>query len=160
MSAKKKPAAQPKPAAKPRKRSAVPPVPQPQPKRTNRTAKKTSAPDWGPNFLNHLRDTANICEACKMANVGRSTVYDRRDREEAFAAAMAATLTLATEDVVERLERSALERALAGDTALTIFLLKAGRPEKYRERYEVKHEGGVRLEIVEEIIDAGAKPEG
>lgn len=114
--------------------------------------RKTSAPDWGPRFLARLAETANIREACLAACVGRSTVYQRRDREKTFALAMAHTLANAIEDAAERLERSALERALAGDTALTIFLLKAARPERYRDRYEVKHAGGVTLEIVEEII--------
>jgi hypothetical protein len=43
---------------------------------------------------------------------------------------------------------------------LLIFLLKAHRPEKFRERYEVEHKGGVRLEIVEEIVDAGDPEDG
>ena len=41
---------------------------------------------------------------------------------------------------------------------LLIFLLKAHRPAKYRERHEVKHKGSVRMELVEEIQDAPNGP--
>lgn len=126
-------------------------------KRTKRTPKKTTAPDWGPRFLEALADSANISEACKIAKVGRTTVYERRDSDPVFAQAMADAL----DDAVDALELEARRRALDGcerpvyhqgaqcgtileySDTLMIFLLKAHRPDKYRERSEVKHTGQV-----------------
>jgi hypothetical protein len=36
---------------------------------------------------------------------------------------------------------------------LAIFLLKAHRPEKYRERYDVKHSGALTLDKAREMTD-------
>lgn len=165
MAAKKsKPAAKPqkKPAAKPRRRT-------------------LARPDWAERFLAALH-RGNITAACKAANVGRRTVYDRRDRDLAFAQAMADAL----EDAVDLLEAEAWRRAADGlerkrfhkgeplidpetgeqyvereySDQLMMQLLRAHRPERYRERREVEHTGGVRLELVEEIISVDGGDQG
>ena len=61
------------------------------------------------------------------------TAYEARQRDPAFAAAWEDAL----EDAIEALEAHARAMAFAGDTIMTIFLLKAHRPEVYRDRYEV-----------------------
>jgi len=43
----------------------------------------------------------------------------------------------ALEDNIELLEKSLFVRAMEGDTTAAMFLLKAARPAKYRERYEL-----------------------
>lgn len=50
----------------------------------------------------------------------------------------------------ETLESSAYERAMKGDTTLTIFLLKGMRPEKYRDYFkaDVSASGEFRIRFV------------
>lgn len=70
-----------------------------------------------------------ILGACNITGMSRNTIRNWRldpKFEERFQ-----DVDL---DVTETLEASALQRALAGDTALTIFLLKSRNPQKYRER--------------------------
>lgn len=124
-------------------------------KGTKRTAKKRSKPDWAPRFLVKLAATANIRAACKAASIGKTAVYKRRDSDPEFAQAMAEAL----DDACDDLELEARRRAKDGtqkpvyfkgeqcgviheySDTLMIFLLKAHRPEKFRERVKVEHGG-------------------
>lgn len=121
--------------------------------RTRRTQKK----DWKPQFLTALESTGMVMEACKAVGVGRSTVYEARQRDEDFACAWADV----DEALVERMEREAHRRAVHGvhrdvfykgdvvgeerhySDTLLIFLLKAKRPEVYRDNVKVEHSGTV-----------------
>lgn len=133
--------------------------------RTNRTPRRTTAPDWAPSFLAALGRTANIRAACVDAGVSRSAVYERRDNHPDFAASMAASL----EDAVDDLELEARRRALEGcerpvfgsggpgvgsvqvgsvveySDTLMVFLLKAHRPAVYRENVRVEHTGHMKV---------------
>jgi len=84
-------------------------------------------------FLVALAKGATIAEACKTAGIGRRTVYDQRQRDEAFALRWADAI----EEGTEALESEAQRRAMEGSDTLMIFLLKARRPEVYRERMTV-----------------------
>ncbi len=135
---------------------------------TNDTRKGKSARDWAPRFLKALAATANIKAACEAAKVPRKTVYRRRNSDQVFAEAMADAL----DDAVDDMELEARRRAFEGtekpvfqggaevgrireySDTLAIFLLKAHRPEKYRERHEVRHTGGTTVQIIEETVDA------
>lgn len=98
------------------------------------TPKKRTAGDWIPAFLSTLGNTCNVRASCQVAGIARSKVYDRRDKDKAFARAWRDAL----EDGIEVLEAAARQRALSISDTLLIFLLKAHRPEVYRERYEVR----------------------
>lgn len=98
-----------------------------------------------------------VTAACEAAGVSRSAAYEARQRDEAFA--------LAWHDVeeatTEQMEREAFRRGVNGvkrpvyqgkelvghvtdySDTLLIFMLKARRPEKYRERHQVEHSGRV-----------------
>lgn len=135
------------------------------PNRTNRTPKKRTATDWSRACLVSLAECGNISEACKVAGVGRQTFYDRRDADDTFAAAATEALEVAT----EALELEARRRAKDGcdrpvfhqgaqcgvireySDTLMIFLLKAHKPEKYREniRHEHTGEGGGPIRFIE-----------
>jgi hypothetical protein len=144
--------------------------------RTNRAPKKRTKPDWAPAFLAALSETGNITAACLEAGIGRQTFYDRRDGGKAFALAVRDALDTGT----DALELEARRRAVDGlarkkfdggdpvidpatgeqyvereySDTLLIFLLKAHRPEKYRERHEVKHTGQLRVTAsAEELSD-------
>lgn len=111
--------------------------------------------DWAPAFLKALEAVHLVTEACKSAGGRRSTAYDRRSKDAKFASAYA--------DVEERstelLEREAYRRAAVGvdkpvfqggeqvgsireySDTLLIFLLKARRPDVYREHHQVELAG-------------------
>jgi hypothetical protein len=80
--------------------------------RTNRTAgrRPATAPDWGPAFLDALRAEGTVYHACSKVAVARSTVYERRQTDPAFADAFATAL----EDATDALEREAIRRGAEG----------------------------------------------
>lgn len=114
---------------------------------------------WVPGFLAALAESGNVSTACRSVGIDRSTPYDVRKEDADFAAAWDGALDQAT----DALEAEARRRAHAGlvrkkfdkgqpvidpetgsqyveheySDTLLIFLLKAHRPEKFRERYEV-----------------------
>lgn len=118
-------------------------------------------------FLAELRKRGNVSDAARVARVGRSTVYQWRGAEPDFAAAW----DEAVEYAVDRMESEAYRRAVEGvdepvfgrvgkdqdgevgvirkySDSLMQTLLKAHRPEKYRERQEVQHSGRIEIEYV------------
>src|ERR1044072_370813 len=120
------------------------------------TREKQLADVWRPLFINALRNSGNIRAACQAAGIARSAVYAARERSAEFAAAGDEAL----EEAIDSLEAAAWTRARDGvirrkpimfqgqkvgeeviveysDTVL-IQLLKAHRPEKYRERFDVE----------------------
>lgn len=124
----------------------------PTPKKRTR-GRKTR--DWRPAFLAALADAGLVKEACEVAGVHRSTVYEERQRNETFALAWHDV----EEETTERMEREAIRRAAEGverpvfqggkhvgsirefSDTLLIFMLKARRPEVYRETTRHEHSG-------------------
>lgn len=106
-------------------------------------------------FLAVYRKLGNISAAARRARVARSEHY-RWLRETPD---YGAQFEDAREEAIERLEEEAHRRAYAGvlkplmyrgrvaklvreySDVLLIFLLKAARPEKYRDNYHVEHAG-------------------
>ena len=86
------------------------------------------------DFLATLLETCNIAESCRRANVARKTAVAWRDVDAAFAEAWDEALEAGLDD----LEQTARKRAHGGSDLLLMFLLKAHRPDRYRE--SVKHE--------------------
>ena len=84
---------------------------------------------WRGPFLDALRSHGVISEAAKVAGVSRWTVYNERKIDTGFRDAWDEALALG----VEALEDAAKKRAFAGSDTLLIFLLKAHKPERYRE---------------------------
>jgi hypothetical protein len=116
--------------------------------RPNRTPKLRAA------FLGALAETGgNVTAACKKAKLPRATAYEWRDEDEAFRKDWDAALEIGT----DALEDEALRRARDGvkkpiyqqgkrvgyvqeySDTLLIFMLKARRPDKFRER--IQHSG-------------------
>lgn len=136
--------------------------------RTKWTAKKEE------QFLTVLTETASVTEACAAIGVGRTSAYSRKADNAAFAAAW----DNAIDEYSETLEREADRRAVQGTTkpvfyqgiqcgevqeysdTLLMFRLKALRPDKYRERSDVKlggTDGGpVQVQITRRIIGGGS----
>ena len=89
---------------------------------------------WVPRFLEASTLTGNVRLAASAARIDRSTPYHLAARDAAFAAAWAA----AEENAIDLLEAEARRRALAGSDGLLMFLLRAHRPERYRESLDVR----------------------
>lgn len=103
----------------------------------------TPEKDWKDTFLKSLVLYGTVTAACKTAGVSRQTAYRHRQSDEDFALAWAD----AEEQSTEELEREAINRAINGSDTLMIFLLKARRPEKYRENVKIEHSGTVRQDL-------------
>lgn len=121
-----------------------------------KTPKQTPKKDWKPQFIAELAARGNVVDACKKAKVVRSVAYATRTSDAAFAEAWKEAVEIA----VEAMEAEARRRAVDGtlkpiyqggklmckvreySDTLLIFLLKAHKPERYRERHQVEHSGG------------------
>ena len=110
-------------------------------------------------WLDAFRAHGMVSKACEATGCPRSSVYVWRQRDEEFALAWADI----EEATTERMEREAYRRAVEGvvdkihvnsagevvgeeikySDTLLIFMLKARRPEKYRDNIKVEHAGGI-----------------
>lgn len=129
---------------------------------------------WREAFLAQLSQNANVLLSCKTAKVSRAYVYETRNSDAEFAKLWDA----AVDEAIDVLEEEAWRRAVKGVTepvfgslghgqgtgevgqvqkysdVLLIFLMKAGRPQKYRER--VEHSGNLQhSEVVVYLPDNG-----
>ena len=117
--------------------------------------------NWKQIFLTSLAKTGNVRASCVKAGVTRKTPYEVRGRDPRFAEAWESAI----EEAVDLLEAEARRRAIKGvkrvkgvyyqgdriatetiveySDTLMALLLKAHRPAKFRERYEITGaEGG------------------
>lgn len=114
-------------------------------------------------FLSALADNAgHVANACKAVKIGRTTAYEWRDEDPEFADRWDNIVEAALDDLEQEARRRAYEGvqkpifyrgAECGSIteysdSLLMFILKAGRPEKYRERHEVKNTGANKIEVV------------
>ena len=121
-------------------------------------------------FLNALSIGGSVARACRAVGMARANPYRWLESSEEFAEQFA----VAKEYGVQRLEDWALSRAMDADNPsdrLTEFLLKAARPEVYRDRVDhhlhgkVEHrkrvilEGLEEAEVVEPLMLESPKPE-
>ena len=86
-------------------------------------------------FLDTYAKTGSITEAAKAAKISLATHYRWLEIDPAYRKAFEA----AQQQAVDLLEGEAFRRALAGSDELLIFLLRAWRPDRYRERSTVEH---------------------
>lgn len=101
------------------------------------TRKRTPKKDAQYLFIAALGETPNVSRACVLAGIGRRTAYEWREEDPAFAAMWDDALEAACDE----LEAVARARAVESSDTLLIFLLKAHRPEKYRETTKHEHSG-------------------
>lgn len=107
-------------------------------------------------FLEAFAAVGTLTGACRVAGVSPHTVYAWEENDPTFSGRQAE----AQSHVADRLEEMALARALnAGDPhghLMIIFLLKALRPDKYRERIKVDVEHLVKQAALAGGLDADA----
>ena len=88
---------------------------------------------WARDFLTVFAHTGNNTAACELAGISYSTYRTAVKRDEHFSE----LYEICREISIDKLEARARERAEKDSDRLMELLLKALRPEKYRERYEV-----------------------
>lgn len=98
-----------------------------------KSTSSTPEKKWHQVFLAALSEHGNVSQAARAARIDRSTAYLARHADPAFAAAW----LKAQEQGLDSLEDVAVERARTESDTLLIFLLKAHRPDKYRDRVQV-----------------------
>jgi len=122
--------------------------------------------EWSKTFLDELSKNPNVSRAARIAGVNRATAYKHKKSNDAFSAAW----DEAIEEAVDVMEEEMWRRAVEGTNrpiihkgevtgtfkeysdTLMIFLAKAHRPERFRERYE--HRGtGDNGEIVIRVVN-------
>jgi hypothetical protein len=108
-------------------------------------------PDWAARFLEVFAATGNVRLAASAVGVSRDAPYKRARRSPAFAARW----ERAREDAIDTLEAEARRRALSGSDALLMFLLRAHRPERYRETLRID----IRAEAQRLASELGIDPE-
>ena len=84
-------------------------------------------------LLETYSKTGKLMEACGVAGVAHNTHYRKLESDANYRAAFEA----AERKVIQRLEDTAVDRAMAGDNTLLVVLLKRFKPEHYRERSSV-----------------------
>lgn len=129
---------------------------------------------WETLFLKRLAETGNIAESCKKAKISRTAAYERRNADSDFAAQWGEALEMATEaleyEARRRAEKGTLEPIYykgkrAGTVrkysdTLLIFLLKAHKPEKYRETVRNEHSGPGGSNIVIKVVYGDDRVDG
>lgn len=113
------------------------------------------------HWLDLFEWTGMVTGACEMLGISRQTAYTERQRNEDFALAWADVEERST----ERMEAEAYRRAVVGVTTpmvsagkhvtdvqnysdrLLEFMLKARRPDKYRDRVDVNHAGSIEKRV-------------
>jgi hypothetical protein len=131
-------------------------------------------------FLEALSLTANVTESCKRAGFGRDYAYEVRGKDTNFARRWDSAL----EEACDRMELEARRRAVDGiprlkfhqgiaildpatgspyieyeySDGLLTTLLKAHRPDKYRDRQEVEHKGDIGVSVVRIMRPANQPP--
>lgn len=108
--------------------------------------------EWRQPFLTAFANSGNIRLACRAAGINRATVVRTRRTNKTFAVAYDEAMV----EAIESLEAEARRRAMTTSDTLLIFLLKAHKPEMYREvvGHEVtgKDGGPLQLDIRQLVI--------
>jgi hypothetical protein len=130
------------------------------PRKKGAVRKRAAGLKWDPaQFLELLNGNGDVGRVCKALKIGRRTAYDYREKHPAFAEAW----ENATEEIVDAVESSMLEKARDGWTEpvfwqgkavgvvrkfspmLMRFVCESRRPERYNGRWrftELMQSGG------------------
>lgn len=113
--------------------------------------KKPTPEQWN-TFCALLEDSGNVSLSARGAGIGRSTVYEAIQNDDSIRE----RVEDARETAIERLEHEARRRAMNGSDLLLIFLLKALKPEMYRDTYRMRVDADKPTDYVIDISPAPA----
>tara|TARA_R100001082_G_scaffold111276_1_gene94659 strand:- start:12987 stop:13343 length:357 start_codon:yes stop_codon:yes gene_type:complete len=99
---------------------------------------------WKKEFIEVLRETANVRAAAEKANVSRTAVYKARKNSKVFALEWDNAL----EDAIDKLTYVAYSRAMKKSDRLLMFLLQAHRKNVYGQKMELSGSDGGPIEMV------------
>ena len=134
------------------------------------TSRRLSNPETAAEFLDVVRKWGNLSLASRTVGLDPKTVYGFRARHPEFAEALAEAL----EEAYDRLEETAWRRAVDGvpkpmvsagkhvcdsieySDALLALLLKAHRPERYKDKSSMELSGKVGVTV--EVVQFGEDP--
>jgi hypothetical protein len=102
---------------------------------------------WHAAFLRSLARSPSVTVAARSAGVSTRACYKARDADPEFAEAWNDAINKS----VDTLEHEVFTRALKEDNQLAMFVLKAFRPERYRETS--------RLEIDQRLVGVLVVPQ-
>lgn len=119
-------------------------------------------------FFEALAHGFSVTKACVLSGLPRSTAYSHRNADPGFAALWDEAIEAGT----DRVEDEALRRAVEGtddpvfyqgeqvgtvtrySDSLLVMLLKARRPEKYKDRQAHEHSGAVDIEGLRDSLES------
>lgn len=105
---------------------------------------------WEQKFLDLYKATGNVTLSAHGAGTARTNVYARRRDNAEFAERM----DDAHQEAIERLEAEAWARARKTSDTLLIFLLKALKPDMYRENIKITLEYGLTADTINKLAHA------
>lgn len=94
-------------------------------------------PETEGRVLRRLAEGKSVAAACRFAGIVRQTYYNWREADPGFAR----LADDAIEDGTDGIEDNALNQAKHGAQTLMVLILKARRPEKYRDRFDARVSG-------------------
>lgn len=89
--------------------------------------------DWRWVFLKALSQSCCVSEACVAAGVSRDTAYKHRERFPKFRRKWDEAIEVGVEALEVLARRRAFDTGDPASHVLTMFLLKAHKPQKYRD---------------------------
>lgn len=112
-------------------------------------------PGWQDKFISSLARSGNVTIAAKSAGISRRNAYNERETDPDFEARWKDSLAQAADLLEEEARRRAVTGTLKpifykGDKCATVreysdtllvLLLKAAKPEKYRDRSDITSNG-------------------
>ena len=119
-------------------------------------------------FLGALFSGSSVTKACKFAGVGRTTIYDERDRNSEFRRDWDEAIAAQGDVLIDEVRTRALDREDPKSHTLLMFLLKGLRPE-FRDNYktetkvvhakalEIDLSGAIKDEALAILLEQGAK---
>jgi len=100
-------------------------------------------------FLRLLASGLGVRKASASVQINWSTLYKRRKEDAAFAKRWDDALRI----TIKQLEDEAFRRAMGGSDKLLMFLLERLNRQRFGQRQEVEHTGGVALHVITGIPD-------
>lgn len=90
-------------------------------------------------FLEAYESGHSVSASCEIAGISRVTVYRTVRTDPQFAAAFRAATELNTDACEDRLLQMATEAKVPGNVVALFGILKARRPERWRDQVSLQH---------------------